>query len=284
MSVCEGSSGGAGEVVEDAKYFAADADVADERARLRLIEQGSDPKTFQRLDLLGIAQGWRCLEVGAGAGSVAAWMGERVGVTGQVVAIDIDIQHLGWIDAPNVTVQRHDIVAQGFEVGSFDLVHCRALLAHLRDGRDRGLSHMVDALRPGGWLIAEDTAFGEYRATNSTDELATEFDSVMSRTFAFIAQADIFDPFINASLRSAFEGAGLEQVIVEELSLPLRGGDPMAVMFAKSWQRFDPMLIEQGVISSAEASARYDAHLDPARTFSYGSVVATGRRRLAGHA
>jgi hypothetical protein len=58
----------------------------------------------------------------------------------------------------------------------------------------------------------------------------------------------------------------------------------MAVMFAKSWQRFDPMLIEQGVISSAEASARYDAHLDPARTFSYGSVVATGRRRLAGHA
>jgi hypothetical protein len=68
----------------------------------------------------------------------------------------------------------------------------------------------------------------------------------------------------------------LEQVVVEELSPPLRGGDPMAIMLTKSWQRFDPVRVEQEVITSTEASARYNAHFDPARTFSSGSVVAPG--------
>ena len=80
---------------EGERYFASEADVEDEDTRLRLIEQASDPTTFAHLDRIGVGAGWRCLEVGAGGGSVAAWLGERVGPTGHVLALDLDLRHLG---------------------------------------------------------------------------------------------------------------------------------------------------------------------------------------------
>jgi len=50
--------------------------------------------TERRMTALGIREGLRCLEVGAGGGSVAAWLCEKVGPTGRVVATDINIQLL----------------------------------------------------------------------------------------------------------------------------------------------------------------------------------------------
>ena len=58
------------DAVEGGRYFAADAEADDELARLKLLEALGDPLTFRYLDGIGVRQGWRCLEVGAGAGSV----------------------------------------------------------------------------------------------------------------------------------------------------------------------------------------------------------------------
>ena len=38
-----------------------------------------DPVTRARLTRLGVAPGARCLEVGAGSGSIARWMADQVG-------------------------------------------------------------------------------------------------------------------------------------------------------------------------------------------------------------
>jgi hypothetical protein len=48
---------------------------AQELLRLRMIEEALDPVTITHLQATGIRGGWRCLEVGAGAGSVMKWMG-----------------------------------------------------------------------------------------------------------------------------------------------------------------------------------------------------------------
>ena len=48
--------------------------------------------------------GWRCLEIGAGRGSMATWLAERVGPAGQVVATDIDTRYLERLDLPNLHV------------------------------------------------------------------------------------------------------------------------------------------------------------------------------------
>jgi protein-L-isoaspartate O-methyltransferase len=78
-------------IASTSEYVAANADAAFERERLRLLGQLMNPMTTGRLHRLGVARGWRCLEVGAGDGSVAGWLARRVGPTGRVVATDIKL-------------------------------------------------------------------------------------------------------------------------------------------------------------------------------------------------
>src|ERR1700758_3786464 len=90
-------------------YFAADAEAGDELERLKLIEAAFDAHTFRHLDTIGVEIGWRCLEVGAGAGSVVRGLSERVGATGKVVAADIDPRFIGDLQQANIEVRRCDI-------------------------------------------------------------------------------------------------------------------------------------------------------------------------------
>ena len=54
-----------------------------EAERLRLLEIVHDPFTTSLLTGLGVAPGWRCLEVGAGRGSMASWLADKVGDGGK---------------------------------------------------------------------------------------------------------------------------------------------------------------------------------------------------------
>src|SRR2546427_8101766 len=111
--------------MSDQQYVLADAEHDAERARLDLLEQAGDPISQRRLSALGIGRGWRCLEVGAGGGSMVRWLAREVGPTGAVVAVDINTRFL--VDLPaNVEVRAHDVRADDFEPDAFDLVHCRA--------------------------------------------------------------------------------------------------------------------------------------------------------------
>jgi SAM-dependent methyltransferase len=136
------------------RYPISNAD-PDEERRLTLLESLSDPGTIQRLSKLGVGPGWRCLEVGAGHGSIAKWLCEKVGNTGSVVATDIDTRFLDGIPADNLQVLKHDVAGDPLPSGGFDLIHSRAVLTHL-GARDAVLDKMIRALRPGGWLLLEE--------------------------------------------------------------------------------------------------------------------------------
>ena len=123
--------------------------------RLGAIAELFDRATFRVLEATGPGPGWRCWEVGAGGPTVAAWMAERVGPTGSVLATDID---LGWMGDPGptgVTLLQHDVVADPPPPGPFDLIHARLVLVHLPDRAEVAAS-LVQLLRPGGWLVVED--------------------------------------------------------------------------------------------------------------------------------
>ena len=96
-----------------------------ERERLRLRESVHDPETTRHFERLGVAEGWHCLEVGAGGGSIAEWLCQQVGNRGHVVATDLDTRFLDFLEYPNLEVRRHDIAQEGFAIGAFDLVHTR---------------------------------------------------------------------------------------------------------------------------------------------------------------
>src|SRR6516164_2243475 len=88
--------------------LAANGRAQAEDERLDLLEQLFDPGSRRRLERA--RPGWRCLMVGAGRGSMAVWLAERVGPAGQVVATDIDCRYLDRLDLPNLQVVRHNIV------------------------------------------------------------------------------------------------------------------------------------------------------------------------------
>jgi SAM-dependent methyltransferase len=114
-----------------------------------------DPWTFRHLDDLGLGAGWRCWEVGAGGDSVPRGLAERVGTGGRVLATDIDVSWAEPAAGGALEVRRHDLVRDPPPAETFDLVHARLVLVHLQD-RAAAMRVMVDALRPGGWLVIED--------------------------------------------------------------------------------------------------------------------------------
>jgi len=125
-----------------------------ERHRLDVLEQVFDPPTCESLGRIPIPPGARCLEIGAGAGSIAQWLCDRVGPDGRVVATDLDTDFLETLTEKNLEIRRHDIVSDEVEEGAFDLVHSRLVLDHL-PGREQVIHKMAAAVRPGGWLVLE---------------------------------------------------------------------------------------------------------------------------------
>src|SRR5262249_13108519 len=118
-----------------------------ERERLGLLQNILDPITLRRLDQFGDMWGWRCLEVGSGENSVARMLAERVGSSGYVVATDIEPRSLVGNSPPNLELRRHNILEDAIEVGTYDLVHCRAVLMHVKEP-ERAVQKMAEAVRP----------------------------------------------------------------------------------------------------------------------------------------
>lgn len=130
-----------------------------ERDRLLALEALFDDESARHLAGVGVGEGWRCLEVGCGAGGIACWLAERVGPTGRVVATDLDTRFVEGHGLDNLEVRRHDILSDPLERGAFDLAHARAVVEHIPDHRG-ALRRVVTALKPGGWAVIEDTHFG----------------------------------------------------------------------------------------------------------------------------
>jgi SAM-dependent methyltransferase len=129
--------------------YVFDNENAHSREQHRCLAAAYDPATTTRLLATGIGPGWRCLEVGAGGGSVARWLTAQVVPTGEVLATDLKPTHLSPL--PGLTVQQHDVVTDPLPENAFDLIHARLVLLHLPD-RLAVLAKLVRALKPGGWL------------------------------------------------------------------------------------------------------------------------------------
>src|SRR3954463_4061515 len=109
-----------------------------ERDRLRSPTSLYAPGTLRLCEQLGVAAGWHCLDAGAGTGSLAAALAERVGPTGSVTALDADVRFLAPLESERLIVVESDLTAAELPVGRFDLVHARLVLEHVPE-RDRVL-------------------------------------------------------------------------------------------------------------------------------------------------
>lgn len=112
------------------------------------------------LDRLGLREGWVCADVGAGGGDVAVALAEVVGRDGRVYAIDSDPHRR---DEVAQAAAAHDAQVVALTQAAeelllpepVDLAFCRFLLLHVLDPL-RVLRRMGAAVRPGGWVVAQE--------------------------------------------------------------------------------------------------------------------------------
>jgi SAM-dependent methyltransferase len=129
-----------------------------------VIELGLRNDVYRRplataLDRLGLREGWRCVDVGAGGGDVSVALAEVVGRDGRVYAVDSDP---GARDVVARAASAHTQVIAITQPGEelllpepVDLAFCRFVLMHVLDPVVV-LRRMGRAVRVGGWVVAQE--------------------------------------------------------------------------------------------------------------------------------
>jgi len=263
--------------------YAFDAAWEKERDRLRALEAIFDQATTRRLADLGVGTGWRCLEVGCGGGGVALWLAGRVGATGRVLATDLDTRFVAGHGQPNLDVQTHDITADAIEHDSFDLAHARNVLAHLPDRR-RALDRMIGAVRPGGWILVEDTDMGEAMISAQSRYVHPPEHASLVQHIYQAAQAAFTAIGADASIGPHLAGwlceAGLEHVGTE-----IHG--PIAAGGSEFWARgsieqLADHLVATGVVTAADVRRYLTLAADPAFLYPTPILVSAWGQRPTG--
>jgi SAM-dependent methyltransferase len=244
-----------------------------EQARLRLLEEYHDPLSAGQLDAIGVGEGWRCVDVGAGGGSVTRMLAERVGSTGSVLAADVDISLLEGLASDRVEVRCHDLLSDQLPRDEFDLVHARLLLMFLSP-RLRALERLVSAARPGGWVASIAPDF----TTVALSPTGLEWQRVWSR-FLDAAMASGWDPGYGAHLRGDLCAAGLVDVRADYIGRCYPGGSLLARLLSLTIERLRERMVPLGAHDREIDEARRLLD-DPASTItSPTTCVAHGRRR-----
>jgi SAM-dependent methyltransferase len=256
---------------------------ADERTRLSGLAALFDAVTIRHLSAVGVRPGWRCWEIGAGTGTIARHLADITGPAGRVVATDVDVRfldHLGGLET--VEVVRHDVSQGPVRAEAFDLVHARAVLAHVPH-RDDAVPQLVGALRPGGVLVLEDVVFGE-ATTEALAVVTRPREHAWTMTMAARAVAGAFrtvgaDPEYGLRLPDVLMAAGLRSVRAELTHRLVHGASEEALFFALTLRELGPRLVGAGLLTQEDAELAADLAVTPGSYwFSMGLVSAWGRR------
>jgi SAM-dependent methyltransferase len=250
---------------------------AQERTRLRGLEVAFDPGTRGHLARLGVGPGRRCLEVGAGSGSVACWLAERVAPDGEVVACDTETGFLRTQTEgrPCLRVLRHDIASEDLAVGGFDVVCARWVVHWLPDKR-LALRRMAAAVRPGGVLLVEEPDF--VTAFYASDPLAV--GRVVLAGMRYMEATTPINTEYGRRLPEDLNAAGLAEVEAEGRCPLVRGGSPPAGDFLRlTLEKLRAPLLAGGDVNEAEFGEAVAALQDPAVTVVMPMTVAAWGRR-----
>src|SRR5579875_1673519 len=113
------------------------------------------------LDRLGLREGWRCADVGAGGGDVSVALAQLVGRDGRIYAVDNDPLRRDEVAKAAAAAAQAQVIALT-QAGEdlilpepLDLAFCRFVLLHVFDPLVV-LARMAGAVRPGGWVVAQE--------------------------------------------------------------------------------------------------------------------------------
>ena len=232
------------------QYIFTDAQRSREWERLQAIEQIFDPASQRRIQLTGMTQRWRCLEVGAGAGSITRWLAAAVGEDGHVTAVDLDTRFVADLKQPNIEVLEADIRQVPLEEDAFDLVHARCVLLHIADFQ-AALTRMVQLLKPGGWMVLEEPDFSAARAVVGEPAACEAVERVNQAILQMFADRGM-DSALGIKLPAIVRRLGLQQRCVENEALLTNGGWGVATMMKMSTLQLAEKYIATGAATQKD--------------------------------
>jgi SAM-dependent methyltransferase len=249
-------------------------DQAWEREKQRLDALGAlcDEGTFRHLADRGLGAGWRCLEVGAGSGTVARWMAQQVGSGGRVVATDLDARFLEPLAAHGIEVRCEDIAQKPPEVGAYDLVHARAVLQHI-PARAAVLTSLARAVRPGGWLVLEDAITPHASCFPKLPVWTKVLDAMAVGLTRSGADAEY-----GMALPAALAAAGLVERGQGARAPMMASATPSMDFVRLSVEHIADKLVAAGALTAAELQEAYSAFQTPGYTMTAVIIVAAWGR------
>ncbi|BCY07163.1 class I SAM-dependent methyltransferase [Actinoplanes sp. L3-i22] len=210
-----------------------------------LLAEVLDRFTVERLSELGDLTGARCLEVGAGGGSIAGWLADRAGPAGSVLATDINPRHLR---GGGYAVLRHDLSTEPIPDQPWDLIHARLVLSHLPARADI-LARLAAALAPGGTLLIEEwvSAYRGLVLAAPDPAAAALVERYHDILVGQVLPGNGGDPAWGSSVHGAMLAAGLIGVSTEIRASAWSGGHAGALLIAANIEQLRTEFLAAGL-------------------------------------
>ncbi len=268
-------SGGHENLKSDYRSGLLSKDTPHERGRLGLLERWGDLESHAVLAQCGLTPASHCLEIGAGAGSVARWLAQQC-PDGRVLAVDNDARYLDESGEPPLEWCEADARTLDFADGTFDVIHSRMTFCHLAN-RDEMISRALRWLRPGGWLALCDPML--MPAASSADPDVRRFFGAME--LAWTAQGSDMVEWARA-LPNRLATAGFADVSVRPQANLLGDSGVYDQLAGANIEQEGAYLVERGLIP-ADVHERVLALLRGSRLVELRSITmyAWGRKPLS---
>jgi len=252
--------------------------------RLDIQSEAMRPDAEALLGLIGVAEGWRCLDLGCGPGGIVELLSRRVGASGRVTGFDGDPAFLEHARAQarsrglaNVEFVQGDAYRTGLPRASYDLVHIRFVASTVGSPREL-IAEAAALARPGSTIALQEADIETLRCyppLPAWDRLVRTMEALFERSGG--------DVRLGPKLFGLLRGARLEAVRYRPFIVGFGAGDAMVDFLPATIESMRKAILQYRLMPEPELDAALRecrAHLaDPGTVFTYPTVTqAWGRK------
>jgi SAM-dependent methyltransferase len=234
------------------------------------------------LDRIGVAAGWKCLDIGCGPRGITDLLSSRIGPQGRVVGLDMDEQHLTHARrnaSANTEFHRGDAYSSGLPAGTFDLVHMR-FVASTAGEPERLIREAMRLARDGG-IVALQEPDGSTLNCYPPHPAWEALKAALLGAFAGVGA----DLTLARRLYALARDGGLADVQYRPFLIGVRSSDAIVDYLPSTIESLRGTVLRLGLMSETEldsALAECRNHLrDPGTVFTMYTVAQVWGRKAA---